>query len=44
MTLKKVKNITFDELLCNLNLTEENYKLALHSSLSSPTVLKRVKN
>lgn len=36
--LKEGKSITFDELLCNLNVTEENYKLALRSSLSSPTV------
>ena len=40
--LKEGKNISFDELLCNLNVTEEDYKLVLRSSLSSPTVfLKR---
>lgn len=40
--LKEGKNITFEELLCNLNVTEENCKLALCSSLSSSTVfLKR---
>lgn len=40
--LKEGKNISFDEFFCNLNVTEEDYKLALRSSLNSPTIfLKR---
>ena len=42
--LKEGQDITFDDLLCNLNVTEENYLLALHSSLNSPYLLKEEAN
>ena len=39
------EDITFDQLLYNLNVTEENYLLAIRSSLNAPTVfLKRNPN
>ena len=36
--LKEGQSITFNELLSHLNVTEEDYLLALRSSLNSPTV------
>ena len=43
--LKEGQSITFNELLSHLNVTEEDYLLALRSSLNSPTVfLKRKPN
>ena len=39
---KDDEDITFDELLSKLNITEENYLLAMRSSLNTPTIfLKR---
>ena len=39
---KDDEDITFDELLSKLNITEENYLLAIRSSLNTPTIfLKR---
>lgn len=41
----KGKDITFDQLLLNLNASEETYLLAIRSSLNSPTIfLKRQPN
>ena len=37
--LKEGEEITFDQLLINLNVTEQNYYLAIRSGLNSPTVL-----
>lgn len=43
--LKEGQSITFNELLSHLNVTEEDYLLALRLSLNSPTVfLKRKPN
>ena len=43
--MKEGENITFDQLLVNLRLTEQNYLLALRSSLRAPTIfLKRKPN
>ena len=43
--LKEGQSITFNVLLSHLNVMEEDYLLALHSSLNSPTVfLKRKPN
>ena len=43
--MKQGEDITFDQLLVNLKLTEENYLLAVQSSLKSPTIfLKRKPN
>ena len=40
---KDDEDITFDELLSKLNITEENYLLAIRSSLNTPTIfLKRI--
>ena len=40
--MKDGENISFDQLLLNMNITEENYLLAISSSLNTPTVfLKR---
>ena len=40
--MKEGKDISFDELLTNLSITEQNYYLAIRSSLHSPTIfLKR---
>ena len=42
---KEGEEITFDQLLINLNVTEQNYYLAIQSGLNSPTVfLKRNPN
>lgn len=42
---KEGEDITFDQFLINLNVTEWNYYLAIQSSLSSPTIfLKRKPN
>ncbi|CAB4039506.1 Hypothetical predicted protein, partial [Paramuricea clavata] len=43
--MKKGEDITFDQLLINLKLTEQNYLLAVQSSLKTPTIfLKRKPN
>ena len=43
--MKEGEDITFDQLLLNLNITEENYLLAISSSLNTATVfLKRNPN
>lgn len=43
--LKEGKDITFDQLLIDLNITEQNYYLAVRSVLNSPTIfLKRSPN
>ena len=43
--MKEGEDISFDQLLFELNLTEENYLLAISSSLNTPTVfLKRNPN
>ena len=43
--LKEGEDITFDQLLLNLNVTKENYTLAIRSSLNCPTIfLKRQPN
>ena len=43
--LKEGEEITFDQLLINLNVTEQNYYLAVRSGLNSPTIfLKRNPN
>ena len=43
--MKEGEDITFDQLLINLNITEQNYYLAIQSSLNSPTIfLKRNPN
>ena len=43
--MKEGEDITFDQLLINLEVTEKNYYLAFQSSLSSPTIfLKRKPN
>ena len=43
--MKEGEDITFDQLLINLKVTEWNYYLAIQSSLSSPTIfLKRKPN
>ena len=40
--MKEGEDISFDELLTNLSITEQNYYLAIRSSLHSPTIfLKR---
>ena len=36
--MKEGEDVTFDQLLVNLNLSEEAYLLAIRSSLNSPTV------
>ena len=42
---KESEEITFDQLLINLNVTEQNYYLAIRSGLNSPTIfLKRNPN
>ena len=43
--MKEGEDISFDELLTNLSITEKNYYLAIRSSLHSPTIfLKRSPN
>ena len=43
--MKEGEDITFYQLLINLNITEQNYYLAIQSSLNSPTIfLKRNPN
>ena len=43
--LKEGEDITFDQLLINLKITEENYLLAVRSGLNSATIfLKRQPN
>ena len=43
--MKEGEDISFDQLLTNLNITEQNYCLAIRSSLHSPTIfLKRSPN
>lgn len=43
--MKEGEEITFDQLLLNLNVSEETYLLAIRSSLNSPTIfLKRQPN
>ena len=40
--MKEGEDISFDELLTNISITEQNYYLAIRSSLHSPTIfLKR---
>ena len=39
--MKEGDNISFDQLLVNLKVTENNYILAIRSSLVSPKVFKR---
>ena len=39
--MKEGEDITFDQLLINLNVTEQNYYLAIQSSLNSPTIFLR---
>ena len=39
--LKEGKNITFDELLAELHLTEESYLLAIRSLINTPTIFLR---
>ena len=36
--MKEGEDITFDQLLINQNITEQNYYLAIQSSLNSPTM------
>ena len=36
--MKEGEDISFDELLTNLSITEQNYYLAIRSSLHSPTI------
>ena len=36
--MQEGEEITFDQLLINLNVTEQNYYLAIRSELNSPTV------
>ena len=36
--MKEGEDISFDQLLLDLNVTEENYLLAISSLLDSPTV------
>ena len=36
--MKEGQDITFDQLLLNLNVSEETYLLAIRSSLNSPTI------
>ena len=36
--MKEGEEITFDQLLINLNVTEQNYYLAIRSGLNSPTL------
>lgn len=36
--MKQGEDITFDQLLLNLNVSEETYLLAIRSSLNSPTI------
>ena len=38
--MKEGQDITFDQLLFNLKLTEQDYLLALRSSLKAPTISK----
>ena len=40
--MKEGEDITFDQLLINLNVTEQNYYLAIQSSLNSPTIFLRM--
>ena len=43
--MKEGEDITFDQLVVNLKLTEQNYLLAVQSSLKTPTIfLKRKPN
>ena len=43
--MKEGEDISFDQLLTNLSITEQNYHLAIQSSLHSPTIfLKRSPN
>ena len=43
--MQEGEEITFDQLLINMNATEQNYYLAIRSGLNSPTVfLKRNPN
>ena len=43
--MKEGEDMTFDQLLVNLKLTEQNYRLAIRSSLKAPTIfLKRKPN
>lgn len=39
--MKEGEDITFDQLLINLNVTEQNCYLAVQSSLNSPTIFLR---
>ena len=39
--MKEGEDITFDQLLINLNVTEQTYYLAIQSSLNSPTIFLR---
>ena len=39
--MKEGEEITFDQLLINLNVREQNYHLAIQSSLNSPTIFLR---
>ena len=39
--MKEGEDITFDQLLINLNVTEQNYYLAIQSSLNAPTIFLR---
>ena len=39
--MKEGEDITFHQLLINLNVTEQNYYLAIQSSLNSPTIFLR---
>ena len=39
--MKEGENITFDQLLINLNVTDQNYHLAIRSRLNSPTIFLR---
>ena len=36
--MKEGEDVSFDQLLLDLNVTEENYLLAISSLLDSPTV------
>ena len=36
--MKKGEDITFDQLLLNLNVSEETYLLVIRSNLNSPTI------
>ena len=43
--MKEGEDMTFDQLLINLNSTEQKYIIAIRSSLNSPTIfLKREPN